>query len=86
MRKKQEDIKVVYKDLLRDHTSELMFNSILRLMANNTGIILVLAYPETIVMVAEEWYSPFLKYLGVGKKDYLRAGHAALVLIDKEER
>jgi len=52
-------------------------------MANNTGIIIVMAYPETIVMVADEWYSPFLKYLGVGKKDYLRAGHAALVLIDK---
>ena len=28
---------------------------------------------------------PFLKYLGVGKKDYVRAGHAALVLIDKEK-
>jgi len=50
---------------------------------NNTGIILTLAYPETIVMVADEWYSPFLRYLGVGKKNYLRAGHAALVLIDK---
>ena len=49
----------------------------------NTGIILTLAYPETIVMVADEWYSPYLKYLGVGKKDYLRAGHAALVLIEK---
>ncbi len=54
-------------------------------MLENTGIILVLAYPETIVMVAEEWYSPFLKYLGIGKKDYLRAGHAASVLIDKEK-
>ena len=42
-----------------------------------------MAYPETIVMVAQEWYSPFLRYLGVGKKNYLRAGHAALVLIDK---
>jgi len=50
---------------------------------DNTGIILTMAYPETIVMVAEEWYSPFLRYLGIGKKDYLRAGHAALVLIDK---
>lgn len=49
----------------------------------NTGIILTMAYPETIVMVADEWYSPFLRYLGVGKKNYLRAGHAALVLIDK---
>jgi len=54
-------------------------------MGNNTGIILVLAYPETIVMVSEEWFSPYLKYLGVGKKDYLRAGHAALVLIDKKK-
>jgi len=51
---------------------------------NNSGIIITLAYPETIVMVADEWYSPFLKYLGIGKKNYLRAGHAALVLIDKK--
>ncbi len=51
---------------------------------SSTGIVLTLAYPDTIVMIAEEWYSPFLKYLGVGKKNYVRAGHAALVLIDKE--
>ncbi|MCB4809551.1 hypothetical protein LG651_14945 [Tamlana sp. 62-3] len=51
---------------------------------NNTGIIITLAYPETIVMVADEWYSPFLRFIGIGKKDYLRAGHAALVLINKE--
>jgi len=49
----------------------------------NSGIILTLAYPETVVMVADEWYSPYLRYLGVGKKNYVRAGHAALVLIDK---
>ncbi|WP_347924524.1 DUF6695 family protein [Pontimicrobium sp. SW4] len=49
----------------------------------NSGIILTLAYPETIVMVADEWYSPYLRYLGVGKKNYVRAGHAALVLINK---
>ena len=51
---------------------------------DSTGIILTLAYPDTIVMVSEEWFSPFLRYLGVGKKNYLRAGHAALVLIDKD--
>ncbi len=51
---------------------------------DNTGIILTLAYPDTIVMVSEEWFSPYLRFLGVGKKNYLRAGHAALVLIDKE--
>lgn len=54
-------------------------------MGENTGIMLVLAYPETVVMVADEWYSPYLKYLGIGKKNYVRAGHAALVLISKEK-
>jgi len=61
------------------------FGLIMNQMMNNTGIILVLAYPETIVMVADEWYSSFLKYLGIGKKGYVRAGHAALVLIDKKK-
>lgn len=51
---------------------------------NNTGIILTLAYPETIVMVSEEWFSPYLRFIGIGKKNYLRAGHAALVLVNKE--
>ena len=51
---------------------------------SSTGIILTLAYPETIVSVSEEWFSPFLKYLGVGKTNYVRAGHAALVLIEKK--
>jgi len=43
-----------------------------------------LAYPDTIVMVSEEWFSPYLRYIGIGKKNYLRAGHSALVLIDKK--
>ncbi len=51
---------------------------------SNTGIILTLSYPDTIVMVSEEWFSPFLRFFGIGKKNYLRAGHAALVLIDKK--
>lgn len=51
---------------------------------DNTGVILTLAYPDTIVMVSEEWFSPFLRFIGIGKKNYLRAGHAALVLIDKD--
>ena len=51
---------------------------------DSTGIIITLAYPETIVMVADEWYSPYMRYLGIGKKNYVRAGHAALVLIKKD--
>lgn len=51
---------------------------------SNTGIILTLAYPETIVKTSQEWYSPYLRFIGIGKKNYVRAGHAALVLIDKK--
>lgn len=50
----------------------------------NTGVILTLAYPDTIVSHAEEWYSPYLRYVGIGSKTSVRAGHAALVLINKE--
>lgn len=51
---------------------------------DNNAIILTLAYPDTIVMTAAEWYSPFLRFIGIGKKNYVKAGHAALVLIHKE--
>ncbi|MBT8394963.1 MAG: hypothetical protein KJN66_08950 [Bacteroidia bacterium] len=50
---------------------------------NNTGLIITMAYPDTVVMVADEWYSPLLQFIGVGKKNYVKAGHAALVLINK---
>jgi hypothetical protein len=53
-------------------------------MSKNDAFILTLAYPETIVSHAEEWYSQFLPFLFVGGKNHVRAGHAALVLIDKK--
>lgn len=53
-------------------------------MKTNNGIILVLAYPETIVRVTDEWYSKFLPYAGIGTKNFVKAGHAALVLVDRE--
>ncbi len=49
----------------------------------DSGMMIVMAYPETVVMVADEWYSPYLHYVGIGKRNYVRAGHAALVLIKK---
>lgn len=49
----------------------------------NSAFVLTLAYPDTIVKHAEEWYSSFLKYLGIGNKTHVRAGHAAMVLISK---
>ena len=48
------------------------------------GIILTLAYPETIVSHADEWYSKFLRFVGIGSKYHVKAGHAALVLINRE--
>jgi len=53
-------------------------------MSRNDAFILTLAYPETVVAHPEEWYTMFLRFLGVGNKNYVRAGHAALVLIKKE--
>lgn len=53
-------------------------------MLKNDAFILTLAYPETIVSHAEEWYSPLLKYVSIGNKKHVRAGHAALVLISKD--
>jgi len=51
---------------------------------SNNGIILTLAYPETIVRISDEWFLKYLHYFGIGKRNYVRAGHAALVLIHKE--
>lgn len=53
-------------------------------MLQNDAFIITIAYPETIVSHAEEWYSKFLKFALIGNKKHVRAGHAALVLIDKK--
>ncbi len=50
---------------------------------HNQAFVLVLAFPETIVRVSSEWYSPLLPYVGIGRKGYVRAGHAAMVVINK---
>lgn len=50
----------------------------------NNAFIICLAYPETVVRMSTEWFGPLLSYIGIGKKNYVRAGHAALVLVSKE--
>ena len=52
-------------------------------MPISDAIILTLAYPETIVSHADEWYSKLLRFIFIGSKRHVRAGHAALVLINK---
>lgn len=51
-------------------------------MTKNDAFIITMSYPDTIVSHAEEWYSKFLRFLFIGNKNHVRAGHAALVLID----
>ncbi|MBN4070282.1 hypothetical protein JYT76_01240 [Olleya sp. AH-315-F22] len=51
---------------------------------NNIGFIIALAYPDTIVKISDEKLAPYLRFIGIGTKNYVRAGHAALVLINKE--
>ena len=54
-------------------------------MYKNTAFILTLAYPDTVVRISDEKLVPYLRYINVGCENYVRAGHAALVLIDKEK-
>lgn len=51
---------------------------------NSTGKIIVLAYPDTFVQVTEEWICKFLPLLGLGTREYIKAGHAAMVLVENE--
>ncbi|MEZ4875583.1 MAG: DUF6695 family protein [Flavobacteriaceae bacterium] len=50
----------------------------------NTGKIVVLAYPDTFVKMSDEWICKFLPLVGLGTKEYIKAGHAAQVIIHKE--
>jgi hypothetical protein len=51
----------------------------------DTGFIVIIAYPDTIVRTANgELISKVWPYLGVGGKNRVQAGHAALLLISKE--
>lgn len=73
----------------RNHNETLLFfvscssKNKIDLGVKNNAFILTLAYPETIVSHADEWYSKFLQYANIGNKNHVRAGHAALILIDK---
>src|SRR6056300_340118 len=49
-----------------------------------TGSILVLSYPDTFVKMSDELICRFLPWVGLGTKEYIKAGHAALVLINNK--
>jgi len=53
-------------------------------MFTSNGIIIILAYPDTVVKPSKrDVISTFLPYLGIGTKNGIQAGHAALLLIKK---
>lgn len=49
-----------------------------------TGKIIALAYPDTFVKGSTELICKLLPYVGLGTKHYIKAGHAALLLVDNE--
>ncbi|NVK51648.1 MAG: hypothetical protein HWD85_01845 [Flavobacteriaceae bacterium] len=50
----------------------------------SNGIIVILSYPDTVVRPAQwEFSSKFWPKIGIGSKDAIQAGHAALLLIKK---
>lgn len=53
---------------------------------NFTDKIIVLAYPDTFVSVSDEWQCKFLPLVGLGTREYIKAGHAAMILIENESR
>jgi len=55
-------------------------------MSHSNGIIVILSYPDTFVRPANwEFSSKFWTYFGIGSKNAIQAGHAALLLIRKNE-
>ena len=53
-------------------------------MNQASGHILILAFPDTFVKMSSEWICRLLPLFGLGSKGYIKAGHAAQVLIDGE--
>jgi len=49
-----------------------------------TGNILILSYPDTFVKMSDEFICRILPLVGLGTKEYIKAGHAALVLINNK--
>lgn len=50
----------------------------------STGKIIVLAYPDTFVTMSDEWICRLLPLVGLGTREYIKAGHAALILVEDD--
>lgn len=54
--------------------------------AKHTGFAIALAWPATLCKQPNSWYDTPLRWLGINKNWYYKAGHAALMLIDDREK
>jgi hypothetical protein len=53
---------------------------------HHTGFAIAIAWPETLCKQPNSWYDMLLRWLGINKNWFYKAGHAALVLIDDHEQ
>ena len=53
---------------------------------NYMGFAIAIAWPETYCKQPGSWYDGILNFLGLSKNHYYKAGHAALVLIDSQNK
>lgn len=51
-----------------------------------TGFAIAIAWPQTYCKQPGSWYDPFVGWLGINKNNYYKAGHAALVLVNSENK
>jgi len=51
---------------------------------NYNGKLILLAYPDTFVKTTQEFLCKLLPLVGLGTRHYIKAGHAALILIENE--
>ena len=49
---------------------------------HKTGSLIVLAWPETLVIKPGSWYDLPAKLLGISKDNYYKAGHSAAILVN----
>lgn len=50
----------------------------------HSGKLIVLAYPDTFVRMSDEWQCKLLPLIGLGTWKQIKAGHAAMVLIENK--
>ncbi|MEX0980728.1 MAG: DUF6695 family protein [Bacteroidales bacterium] len=58
----------------------------MRTAENRRGFAIAVAWPATYCKEPGDWYDPVTRWLGVNRYNYYRAGHAALVLIDIDNK